>query len=510
MTDTTRDHVIDRIESLASGAADEVEVPTFTVDRHRDVEPPRVPPHRWRLVAAAVAASIVVSGAAWAVFEDTGARSVRTAASDPTAEIDAMIPTRWPAGVDSEIVAHVHLADLRPFEMDDRVSAAVLELHGAAAATVIVLENSPQALSATPPGALTPDAATGTVDGHPALWWAQGDGTLIGYVEVAPNRTAVIASRTVDRGGLERLATEIARTGGEPFAATLPDGWTSSAPDSNLASLLMYGQPDNDWSTVSATSSDRRKYVSISTTPSVDADSELDRIRAFAGTTGQTVDVRVQGDGVLVPFSPKGSEGLHAVAWVPSPGLLSVAIGSGVQIAEIAETARSAERATRAGWDALLPDVDRTSTQSVEGFDIPATATAVASGESFGLRWMIIEDRPVIPEELEDDLAAVNLSVVIRDTSGRQGQLTWAIPTETSSVNGQIGRHFVIGALLPTGTTNVRIERNGERLAHERVASADGERDLYFTIVPAKDVDPDHHGTMTATLPDGRPYVAVR
>ncbi|HTO00199.1 MAG TPA: hypothetical protein VL068_05945, partial [Microthrixaceae bacterium] len=173
-------------------------------------------------------------------------------------------------------------------------------------------------------------------------------------------------------------------------------------------------------------------------------------------------------------------------------------------------TARSAKRATRAQWDALLPVVDRSPMQTVDGFDIPVTATPVGSGESFGLRWMATVDRPVIPEESKEELAAVNLGLVLIDAQGRQGSFSWGDPAQVTSANGQIGKYFVIGARLPSGTTDFKIERNGKPLPYEHVALPDWERELYFTIIPAKDVDPVHVGVLTATLPDGRPYVAVR
>lgn len=517
MNDTTRHHVIDRIESLAAGAAADVAVPPFRVDRGRNSEPPPSRPssRRRALVAAAVTASVAASGVAWAVTGNTDSQSVRTAASDPSEEIGAVVPTQWPAGIDGEINAHVDPRSLGPLEMDQLVGAAVLELDGVAAATAIALESSLSAVSFTAPNTPTPDEVAGVLDGRRALWRNLPDGALIGFVEVAANRTLIITSRTVERAGLERLASEIAASGGDPSTATLPAGWTASSPASNLPSILVLGV-DHEWSTISGRSRDGRRSVSVSTMSTTDADAELERVREFAGSTGQRVDVVAEGDGMLVPFSPsfgQNGEVRHAVVWVPSPGLLSVAIGHGVGRDEVVDrdalvaTARSAERATRAQWDALLPDVDAEQMQTVDGIDIPMTATAAASGASFGLRWMVIVDRPVIPDELEEDLAAVNLGLVLVDADGRRGQMGLGDPAQLTSGSGYIGTHYVIRAMLPSGTTDVAIQRNGEQLAYERVAVPGGDDDLYFTIVPAKDVGTDYRGVITATLPDGSPYV---
>jgi hypothetical protein len=133
--------------------------------------------------------------------------------------------------------------------------------------------------------------------------------------------------------------------------------------------------------------------------------------------------------------------------------------------------------------------------QTVDGIDIPMTATAAASGASFGLRWMVIVDRPV------------SLELVLVDADGRRGQMGLGDPAQLTSVSGNIGTHFVIVEVLPSGTTDVAIQRNGELLAYERVAVPGGDDDLYFTIVPAKDVGPNYRGVITATLPDGSPYV---
>jgi hypothetical protein len=45
--------------------------------------------------------------------------------------------------------------------------------------------------------------------------------------------------------------------------------------------------------------------------------------------------------------------------------------------------------------------------------------------------------------------------------------------------------------------------RGGGLVANEHVVVPDFDRDLYFAIVPVKDVDPHRTGVITATLPDG-------
>ncbi|HTO00777.1 MAG TPA: hypothetical protein VL068_08905, partial [Microthrixaceae bacterium] len=207
MNDTTRQRVIDRIESLAEAALTEVQVPPFAADHHRTAadSPPIRSPRRRILVAAAVTISVAAAGAVLAIYVNSGTRSIRAAGSDPAAGVDAIVPAHWPAGVDSGITTHVDISTLRPREMDDRVGSAVLELDGHAAAAVETVESSLRSISATPPDGRPLDSTPGVLDGRSTLWRNQPDGTLIGYVAVAESRTMIIASRTVDRTELERL-----------------------------------------------------------------------------------------------------------------------------------------------------------------------------------------------------------------------------------------------------------------------------------------------------------------
>jgi hypothetical protein len=514
MNDTTHHHVIDRIESLADGASARVQTPPFDAERHRLVGPPAHPPRpqrRRRLVAAAVVTSFVASGAALALRDGDDARSIQTAANDPTEQIDAVVPTQWPAGVDGEITAHVDPATLGPPEMDDRVASAVLELNGRAAAAVSTTEQPLESMTFTGPDAPTPEQVTGTLDRRPTIWRDRPDGSLVGFIEVAENRTTVIASRTIDRSGLEPLASAIAAADGVPAAATLPPGWTSTEPELDLADVFMSAMPGSEWSTVSGRSSDSSKHMSVSTVSTVDTDAQRERVREFAGPTGQRIDVGSDGDAVLMPFAQTSGDEGYAVAWVPSPGLLSVAVGWGIEADEVVATARSAGRPTRGQWDSLLPVVDRTATTPVDGFRIPATATTIDSGQLGDLRWMLVLDRPVIPEEFKDDLAAETYGLILLDGEGRQGEITtWGRASEFDTMGSKAGPHYMLGALLPKGSTDISFERNGEPLTLGHVVLPDGDRDLHFTVVPAVDAAPNNTALITATLPDGTPFVRMR
>ena len=82
----------------------------------------------------------------------------------------------------------------------------------------------------------------------------------------------------------------------------------------------------------------------------------------------------------------------------------------------------------------------------------------------------------------------------------------WGDPAQITSAFSHIGGHYLISSLLAKGTTDVEFMRGGELVAHEHVVVPDFDRDLYFAIVPVKDVEPHRTGLIVATLPDGSPF----
>ncbi len=515
MSALSDEHVIERIETLADVAITEVDPPPIHLGDRPGIDvaaasPPTGRARRLTLVAASVTALVVGAGAVWSMRPEDGVRAIEVDPAGLSAKIDAVIPATWPAELNGPVLAHVDdVTSGAALDPTPVAARAVLTKDGRAAAVVQTVDLPYFQVASTVPEPAADDVGTDG-DGRTTHWRERADGSVVEIVALAPGRSLVITARPIERAAVEQVASSLAAADGVPANAALPDGWAASDEHADLTDLFVGGGVSTEWPTVSRSSSDSRRHLSVSTMSSSNPDDDIRRIDELAGTTGRRVDVAGSDDAVLVPLSTLNDASMSsAVVWSPAPGLVSVALSADVDPEQIIAVARSTRRATRAEWDGLVPQVDLPATVEHDGFTLPATATVLVGGEHLGLPWVVVSDRPEHPPESED-LSTESLGLLIRDEQGRQAAHWQGLPDDPGvPVIGsqRFGPHVVVSAILPAGATDVVIQRGDEVIPVAHVALPDHDRTLHFTVVPGRDIDNNRFAVLQATLPDGSQFV---
>lgn len=506
MSALSDEDVIERIERLASAVSDAVVTPDLDIGRRSaDLNHRSTSTRRW-LVGTAVAVALVGCGAVWTMLDSDGS-VVRTAEQDdverhadiPEERLDVLVPTRWPAGLDEPGPATLQgpLEEMRERTVPDSESV-LLDLRGTATA-VAFTANYPAGVSNVVGSEAT------EVDGRQSWWLADPTGANRLIVSLAPGRSMTVSSYTAHRDDLEQVARDLAEADGVASSARFTGGWELDDDPLGVARLLTgSGRFGEGWANVS-----RRNAAGTGRSLSVWSHTDADADRAIADLTGLAGSkVRDPGElgivhGVGLPvMNGDPDRTTELLAWVPEPGMLAVAVGTEVDWPEIVAAARSSRSLPPEEWRESHPPVPRRSTTEVEGFVIPSRSTVVDSGEDFGVTWLVT--RESLPA------GHVTHSVWYRDDRGQDGG-------GGGGGSGGIGLGFsrgservVYSASLPTGSTDVIIERLGHPVETAMVPLAD--EDFYFAILPAREIGepPGLTVTVRATLPDGTPFVSPR
>lgn len=498
MTERDSDHVIHRLEQLASDAASVVEVPPLV--RQSPGAPAPAPGRRRRwvpAVAAAAALAVVVAVGAF-VVGDGEIRTIDTADTDAeggtvsAGRTGPMAPTAWPTMLDSEIDAR----DVHEESSGERLQ--LLEVDGKTAVLSSVVD-FPMGQS---DDAMTVDAFS--IGGRDALWGETATGAGYLSVSVAPGQTLTLASRTTDRQELSGLVQGFDPTTRMMSSDLLPVGWAVGDDDAGLAVVLANNvRPGAGWSTVERHERSSSGLLSFSTRQVSDPRTAVEQAAAFGGTTAERVDLNgvdaVLLEGTGIPLDS------NLLFWAPSDDTLVVTSSVGIDATAVLGAARSAQRLTETEWASLLADSGADRGRYIDGFRVRPDVEAVQTGQSGPATWMVVQE----PGPAWEPESAPMVGVYLRDDNGDYGGGSAGAAGPSSGViYARTGPYVVLSGWVPVGTTDVALELEGSTTEMVLVDVPGRSATFVFVVLdglPIGNLDPTT-ATITGTLDDGAQF----